>query len=71
MRVMRSKRANSEWALPRPFFRFAVKLNKSTQLALELEPFFLILRHVVPDDDNFSCLFNFINSYILYIDKVL
>lgn len=40
MRVERFKRANSEWTLPLPFFRLAVKLNKFTQLALELEAFF-------------------------------
>ncbi|KAK8499176.1 hypothetical protein V6N12_076026 [Hibiscus sabdariffa] len=36
MRVKRLLRANSEWTLPLPFFRLAVKLNKFTQLALGL-----------------------------------
>lgn len=40
MRVEIFKRANSEWTLPLFFFRLAVKVNKATQLALELEAFF-------------------------------
>lgn len=34
------QRALSQWTLPLLFFRLAVKVNKVTQLALELEDFF-------------------------------